>query len=95
MTDIDALIKQLDEQSKDGARDLPPWAKKSMREAAAALRAQQWQPIETAPRNGEFVLYQPEYKSGRMTLGARVCFRGEEGLRETTHWLPLPKAPTT
>jgi hypothetical protein len=54
----------------------------------------QWQPIETAPKKGEYLVYQPDFKLGRNVLSARICFVSQAGdVRTTTHWLPLPAPP--
>jgi len=65
-------------------------------EENARLRAERdWQPIETAPRDGtELLLVDP---TGRREVG----FWSREGLRwsvfyavaQPTHWMPLPEAP--
>jgi hypothetical protein len=55
-----------------------------------------WQPIATAPKDGaRYLVYQPEHKKGRSSLMARICFVENAGwVRESTHWMPLPAAPT-
>jgi hypothetical protein len=55
----------------------------------------QWQPIETAPKDGQrYFVYQPEHKEGRSTLIARICFsENAGGFRKSTHWMALPVAP--
>lgn len=54
----------------------------------------EWQPIETAPKSGEYLVYQPEYKAGRNILPARVCMVAYNGLsRASSHWMPLPAPP--
>lgn len=53
-----------------------------------------WEPIETAPNKGDYLVYQPASPSGRMNLPARICFRSQAGhIRRTTHWMPLPPPP--
>lgn len=51
--------------------------------------AQQWQPIETAPRGGTKVLV--------LWRGREIAIShfnsGLEGFRECTHWMPLPGVP--
>lgn len=55
-----------------------------------------WQPIETWDRRNQWVvLFQPACSSGRsITLPARAITPGNAGMRETTHWMPLPTPPT-
>lgn len=67
----------------------------------------QWQPIETAPKDGTAVLiYQPKEKIGSLVLEdvIYVCYYNDEGKWEEadgemystfnpTHWMPLPETP--
>lgn len=56
----------------------------------------EWQPIETAPKKGEYLVYQPLKKHSRSSandLVARVVPQSHAGLRLATHWMPLPNPP--
>jgi hypothetical protein len=59
----------------------------------------QWQPIETAPKNKQVILYHPPVRRQRppydVVLGetTRVDFVGSWPARLATHWLPLPPPP--
>lgn len=59
-----------------------------------------WQPIETAPDDGEFLVYTPnerrkiqaaEWHSNFKVIGNHFAF----DLTKPTHWMPLPEPPTT
>jgi hypothetical protein len=54
-----------------------------------------WQPIETAPRNVELLLYYPALRAGRMSPGAmlKVGRTWDLPSRQPTHWMPLPEPP--
>jgi hypothetical protein len=53
-----------------------------------------WQPIETAPKDGLYLIYQPPDEAGRFALSERICLnRDGGGIRKTTHWMPLPTPP--
>lgn len=54
-----------------------------------------WQPIETAPKEGAYFIYQPAEKSGRYVLPARILLNGDGGRRTSSHWMPLPAAPVS
>lgn len=58
-----------------------------------------WQPIETAPKGGQFLVYLPDehrkfqvmYRNGRMAavIGGAFAF----DMTKPTHWMPLPTPP--
>lgn len=67
-------------------------------DAAPAPSAAQWQPIETAPRDGEFLVYLPEehrkyqvmYRTERTSIiGGAFAF----DMSKPTDWMPLPAPP--
>ena len=72
----------------------------------AALQQPQWQPLETAPKNGEYILM---YRKGLVNSarwkgdmwgGDGWCYEFAENLANgftdnmPTHWMPLPSPPT-
>jgi len=63
----------------------------------AALRAERaWQPIETAPRDGRFILaWGPEWGTSDVAWFGEVSDRWFTMSNATglTHWMPLPEAP--
>jgi len=80
----------------------------ALRAEVERLRAsQQWQPIETAPRDGKaFFWIVPKTAeetfqdtSGNLILSKapphwELCyFRGWNSLSKATHWMPLPEPP--
>ena len=61
--------------------------------------AQQWRPIETAPKDGEIVLL---FTRGRFmflgwwNMGIKLWYSGRPlafDLEQPTHWMPLPAPP--
>lgn len=56
----------------------------------------EWQPIQTAPKDGtEVLLYYPALRATRMGPGAMLKVGTVRGLpsRTPTHWMPLPEPP--
>lgn len=60
----------------------------------------EWNPIETAPKDGQRLLVWSEWFGTTMIafwqdFGGYKCWEGENGHRKLkpTHWMPLPKAP--
>ena len=58
----------------------------------------EWQPIESAPKNTEILVYTPidgvvssSYQHGCWQKLTRVLMGGKEN--DPTHWMPLPPAP--
>lgn len=72
----------------------------AMAEAVASARAEGWQPIKTAPKDGTYVLgYGPHETRGyyvdaiHFYLG-RFTIEWMSGFGSPTHWMPLPAPPT-
>ena len=70
------------------------------------LAAYQWQPIETAPKNGDmFIAYQngSVYECRWVEYPPDLDHRGSagfldmtnDGIEYPTHWMPLPEPPKT
>ena len=97
MTDqeIDQVIKQaIDPSASHHARvALIPML-------VAVIRAQQWKPIETAPRDGGyFMALSPDMSKYPVTVKwslheDRWCEEVTTDWCDPTHWMPLPKPPT-
>lgn len=59
----------------------------------------EWQPIETAPKSGRFLVYVPDgalhrimpahYESNFRIIGDHFAY----DQRKPTHWMPLPDPP--
>ena len=63
-----------------------------------ATRCDEWQPIETAPENGEFLVYLPNerMKVQSVLWHPNVKIIGSQFAFDTskpTHWMPLPEPP--
>jgi len=65
-------------------------------------RVSEWQPIETAPRDGRPILgFDPDYPEDRRQCVVRwavlerewVCAAYDAVFPEPTHWMPLPEGP--
>jgi len=61
-----------------------------------------WQPIETAPRDGsDIIVYRPKFDGDYIPIvGVDYWFKGYTWGRsrrdcQPTHWMPLPKPPVT
>ena len=70
-----------------------PCSHGGMRAALIAYESAKWQPIETAPKDGELVLL---WDGHDCTLGQ--WFSGlwesvEGDIFDATHWMPLPELP--
>lgn len=59
-----------------------------------------WQPIETAPKDGFFLIFNPDHPEIPMTVKAEIFHSGlREGtprhlsFNHFTHWMPTPKPP--
>lgn len=82
-------------------QELLDLAEPLIRDLLAAVEARQWQPIETAPKDGTPVLVYDANWCGNM--GPRVTPAGWApytdgggywpGVTEPTHWQPLPAPP--
>ena len=67
-------------------------------EANARADAATWQPIETAPKDGTYVLlYEPRDDDHAIEVGFYECetWYGMDHIYSIypTHWMPLPKPP--
>ena len=74
------------------------WLAWSARDARIAEleRAQQWQPIETAPADVPLLLYCPDRGPANEARCECREYRNTRGGTEhawATHWMPLPEAP--
>ncbi len=56
----------------------------------------EWQPIETAPKDGTHILvYRPEYSNDVIGIDfwRRKCWWLSSSDSQPTHWMPLPEPP--
>lgn len=60
----------------------------------------EWQPIETAPKDGRDVLIVSDAYRDRVLVARWYKYNGKEGFRDwdadlhlPTHWMPLPEPP--
>lgn len=56
----------------------------------------EWQPIETAPKVGDFLVHLSDghITAARLIAGKYLACDGGGGkITEPTHWMPLPTAP--
>ncbi len=60
----------------------------------AAVHELAWQDISISQKASDYLVYQPQAKSGRSTLSARIVDISQAGLsRPSTHWMkPVPPA---
>jgi hypothetical protein len=57
-----------------------------------------WQPIETAPRLGSVLIYEPRQQWVTVGYQENGCWsdeRAEDAPIFPSHWMPLPDAPMT
>lgn len=79
--------------------------KEAIARALADAATPKWQPIETAPRDREILIYSPEYDEQFVAFWGVCPDDGDSQwvvarskdmvviVRNPTHWLPLPAAP--
>jgi hypothetical protein len=89
MSDIDEMLDSLRYMGKDKAAD-----------TIEALQARvEWQPIETAPKDGTTILYADGYWGVNITSWqdwgeSGEWYNGSNPTRlEFTYWMPLPEPP--
>lgn len=103
MTNLDELVKELramgyprdcihpdDEHIFDKIAD-------RIQSALVTQAAHQWQPIETAPKDGTEVIILEDgslYKAFWCNTSSRFNSNHIKGHHRATHWTPLPPAPT-
>ena len=96
-----------------GVVEFPGWGDEyvseleDLAEAIRALSAEpaqgdQWQPIETAPKTGQFLAWSPRNGGCQMVWNAERFSKANEPFmpehlraEHWTHWMPLPAAPTS
>lgn len=104
MPTMKTKLEELAAKWRGEAGDIQELFAACMRECAAELEAalaDQWQPIETAPKDAEkILLFGDCLNSGEPTIEAG--WLDQEGKVEwpietisATHWMPLPACPST
>lgn len=71
-----------------------------LRKVAAWIIGRQWQPIETAPQDGFFLVWSPDHPEIPMVVRASIFHHGRrEGtpkhlsFSHFTRWMPIPEPP--
>lgn len=98
-----------DRLAYEGAReDLLDWKRRALKAEAALAAAQariaeleasqQWQPIETAPKNGTRILtYSPKDNEYcwkiEINKWKHSAWQASPSMCQPTHWMPLPAPP--
>lgn len=88
--------------SKGDLLDIDPWQYDNQQDLLNAILVEcqelnQWQLIETAPKDREILVYAPSYQGLRSLIS--VCEWHESAgfcideLRQPTHWMELPEHP--
>lgn len=63
-------------------------------ERDALRKMMEWQPIETAPKDGTSILVSNGWKCAAVYWWPMVWMgTTHNGMRSPTHWMPLPEAP--
>ena len=75
---------------EDGVSHGAVYLSDRLRAIAARLEAEQWQPIETAPRSGSVLVWVPGYGPFKNSFPYGRQFRNAP---PATHWRPLPAPP--
>ena len=112
--EMKALIERLEDFQMDWNENPPPQGSHASRyveltkdhyvQAATALRQlmaeTEWRPIETAPKDGTWILgYAPDWQiltiahTRLPSRGIRGWYCGDGKFMPATHWLPLPEPP--
>jgi hypothetical protein len=100
----DPLIRELDGnilweyRPMDPNDTRGPYSSLAPFKAAERLRAMTWRPIETAPKDGTFILAWFEEAQQHLLLwwfANHWRFKGNDTipLMDPTHWMPLPEPP--